>query len=169
MHWRLLTVFLWMGFTAVAAPSDSITVYLFLREDCVICQQYTPQLERLAAECGGKGVHFFGVFPNASSSPELIAEFAEKYGLTFPLETDPDQTLTHRFGVTITPEVVVYDHRLGQVLYTGRIDDRYVKVGKRRRHVQTSELEDALKAIRSGQPVAIREAPATGCLITLLE
>lgn len=169
MHWRLLTAFLWMGFTAAAAPSDSITVYIFLREDCVICQQYTPQLEQLYAEYENKGVHFLGVFPNASSSPEFVTEFAEKYGLTFPLETDPDQILTRRFGATITPEVVVYDHRLGQVLYTGRIDDRYVKVGKRRRHVQTSELEDALKAIRSGQPVAVRESPATGCLITLLE
>ena len=70
-------------------------------------------------------------------------------------------------GATITPEVVIYDHRIGQILYSGRIDDRYVKVGKRRRHVQTSELEDALKAIRSGQPVAVRETQATGCLITL--
>ncbi len=163
----MLTAFLWMGFAAAAAPSDSITVYIFLREDCVICQQYTPQLEPLYAEYSSKGVHFLGVFPNASSSPELVAEFAEKYGLTFPLETDPDQTLTRRFGATITPEVVIYDHRIGQILYSGRIDDRYVKVGKRRRHVQTSELEDALKAIRSGQPVAVRETQATGCLITL--
>ncbi len=106
-------------------------------------------------------------FPNESSTPELVAEFAEKYNLTFPLEIDTDQALTRRLGATITPEVVVYDHRIGQILYSGRIDDRYVKVGKRRRHVQTSELEDALKAIRAGQPVAVREAPATGCLITL--
>ena len=169
MRWRLLTVFLGLSFAAAAAPSDSISVYIFLREDCVICQQYTPQLERLATEYGGKGVHFLGVFPNASSSPDLVAEFAQKYGLTFPLEIDSEQTITRRMGATITPEVVIYDHRIGQVLYSGRIDDRYLKVGQRRRHVQTSELEDALKAIRSGRPVAVREVPATGCLITLLE
>ncbi|NUO02152.1 MAG: redoxin family protein [Saprospiraceae bacterium] len=169
MHWRLLTVFLWVSFTAAAAPSDSISVYIFLREDCVICQQYTPQLERLAAEYSGKGLHFVGVFPNASSSPDLVAEFAEKYGLTFPLAMDSEQTITRRMGATITPEVVVFDHRIGQILYSGRIDDRYVKVGKRRRHVQTSELEDALKAILSGQAVPVRETSATGCLITFLE
>jgi peroxiredoxin len=167
MHWRLLTTFLWMSFTAAAAPSDSISVYIFLREDCVICQQYTSQLEQLHQVYGNKGIHFFGVFPNESSTSELVAEYAEKYGLTFPLEIDTDQALTRRLGATITPEVVVYDHRIGRILYSGRIDDRYVKVGKRRRHVQTSELEDALKAIRAGQPVAVREAPATGCLITL--
>ncbi len=169
MRWQILIAFLSLGFSAVASPSDSISVYLFLREDCVICQQYTSQLERLYSEYEGKGIHFFGVFPNESSSPGLLAEFAEKYGITFPLQPDPDQTITRRMGATITPEVVVYDHRARQVLYSGRIDDRFVRVGKRRSRAQTAELEDVLKAIHSRQPIAVRKTEAIGCLITLLE
>lgn len=167
MRWYLIFALFLTTTFATAAPSDSISVYIFLREDCVICQQYTQQLERLYGEFGNKSIHFLGVFPNASSKAEALEDFAAKYQITFPLAIDHEQTLTRNMGATITPQVVIYDHRLKQILYTGRIDDRYARVGKRRRNAQTSELEAALTAIQARQAIAVRETEAIGCLITL--
>jgi len=40
-------------------------------------------------------------------------------------------------------------------------------VGKRRRVVNTSELEDVLLAIKKGESVVFSETEAVGCFITL--
>jgi hypothetical protein len=67
--------------------------------------------------------------------------------------------------VTVTPEVVVFDETAGRVLYQGRIDNLFERVGKRRRVVTLHELKDALDAIRNNIPVPVARTTAVGCLL----
>lgn len=69
------------------------------------------------------------------------------------------------FGVSVTPEVVVYDETTGQVRYQGRIDNLFERVGKRRRVVSSHDLRDALLALREGREVARSRTTAVGCLL----
>ncbi len=147
---------------------DSITVYLFLHDECVISQNYTALLNRLHQEYG-KEVTFVGLFPNFASKPNKIEAFRQKYHIAFPLKTDYYKTITKAMGATVTPEVVIYNHTFDQKLYQGRIDDTYFRVGKRRTITTTSELEDALRAIHRGEPISISETKAVGCFINLRE
>ena len=152
-----------------AAPKDSITVYVFLLDACVICQNYTLPLKELHAKYANDQVNFVGLFPNFTSKPPQIEAFKKKYQIPFELKTDYFKTKSKQFGITVTPEVVVYNHTKEEVLYKGRIDNTYFRVGKRRTITTTSELEDALEAIKNGQPIKVKETEAVGCFINYNE
>lgn len=145
--------------------TDSITVYIFMREDCKICQNYSLKWQELHQDYSNDSIRFVGVFPNFSSKPKKIEAFKEKYQIPFDFVHDYFKTLTLRFGATVTPEVVVFNHNEGKVLYKGRTDNSYFRVGKRRTITTTSELKDALEAITNGQTVEVPETTAIGCFI----
>ncbi len=147
-------------------PQKEIEVYLFLGEECLISQYYTLAIKELWQEYADEDLHFIGFFPNPSSSPEKMAGFKDKYQLPFPVAIDFQQEKMQAFGISVTPEVVVYDKRKQQVLYKGRIDNTYFRVGKRRTVTTTSELADVLAAIRSNEMPATPSVPAVGCFIT---
>jgi len=145
---------------------DSLTVYVFLADQCMISQFYTPELTRLYEKYQPQKVGFIGYFPNANSTRERIDSFAVNYRLDFPLLEDYDKKWTHRFGITVTPEVAVWDHRANQLIYRGRIDDSYVRVGKRKLHPQSHDLIDVIEAwIMHQETGAMTQTQAIGCLI----
>ena len=147
------------------SSSDSITVYVFLHESCVISQYYTLPLRKLHNEFASDKIQFIGLFPNFSSKPENIKAFKEKYNIPFALKTDYFKTKTEKFGATVTPEVVVFNETKNKILYKGRIDDAYARIGKKRRFTNTSELKDALNSIVNDEPILIAETNAVGCFI----
>ncbi len=148
------------------ASTDQITVYVFLHEACLISQYYTLPLRQLHEEYASENLSFVGLFPNASSQVEKIQEFKATYKIPFALQLDEGQAKTEAFGATITPEVVVYNETQGQILYQGRIDDAYARVGQRKRITHTAELKDVLAAISNGQVIQTQNAPAVGCFIS---
>ena len=145
--------------------SDTISVYIFLHEDCVISQYYTLPLKELHNQYGNDSIQFVGLFPNFSSKKENIQAFKEKYGLPFPLKTDYFKTKTILFDAEVTPEVVVYNENKKAILYQGRIDNTYFRVGKKRTITTTSELADALEAIVTHQPISVKKTQPIGCFI----
>jgi len=144
---------------------DSITVYVFLHESCVISQYYTLPLRELHEEYADENVKFIGLFPNFSSKPNQIEIFKEKYQVPFELKTDYYHNKKEKFEATVTPEVVVYNESKGQLIYRGRIDDTYARVGKRKRFTTTTELKNVLESIRHNQPVMVSNTQAIGCFI----
>ena len=81
-----------------------------------------------------------------------------------PAAIDHDGALAARVRATITPEAVVVD-RNGEVRYRGRIDNFYAALGRPRQVVTVHDLQDAVKAMADGQPVATPETEAIGCYI----
>ena len=148
-----------------AQQKDSITVYLFLAEDCKICQYYTPILSQLHEKYQDQQIGFIGLFPNRYSTEEGIKNFKETYKVPFVLKREYYQTRTKSFNATITPEVVVYNETQKEIIYKGRIDDSYVSFGRRCRVVKNHELDTVLKLISQGSEVALDNQPAVGCYI----
>jgi peroxiredoxin len=149
---------------------DSLTVYVFLHDECKISQFYTPELSRLYETYRAEKVGFVGCFPNPGTTADRIETFARDYHLTFPLQEDYSKTLTRKFGITITPEVAVWDHRTGQQIYRGRIDDSYVRVGKRKTHPQHYDLEGIIETwLSHPDPQLLVQTQAIGCLINFTE
>ena len=111
----------------------------FLHESCVISQYYTLPLRELHKVYADENVQFIGLCPNLSSKPNQIETFKEKYQIPFELKTDYYHKKKEAFEVTVTPEVVVYNESKGQLIYRGRIDDAYARVGKRKRMTTTLE------------------------------
>lgn len=156
------------AFTALGKPAEKLTVYVFLSENCPISQFYTLTLKELHREFSGEDLEFTGVFPNATSTPETVAEFKTRYELPFKLQPDPEQKLTKLLKATITPEVIVKNEATGAIVYQGRIDDSYYRVGKRRAVAKEPDLKNALQELKNHQTVSKPATAAVGCYITFL-
>lgn len=152
------------GFTQKSTPKDT-TVYIFLSETCPICQNYTLTLKELYQKYNSK-IEFIGVFPNYYADSDSMLAFKEKYSIPFELIIDKDSKLTKHFKASITPEVFVETEN-GKLLYSGRIDDSFYAIGKRRNVITSTELSDALIQIVSGHPVAVPKTQAVGCIISI--
>jgi protein-disulfide isomerase len=138
------------------------TVYVFTTTDCPISNRYAPEIERLATKFKGKA-HFVLVYPVATDSPQMIREHLKKFAYSIETLRDADQRLVKQTGVTVTPEVAVM--KGDRVMYRGRIDDRFVDLGKERAVVTTHDLESALEALLAGKPVPQPETRAVGCIL----
>jgi len=169
-----LAAFLVCGFGfrlahSISAPTPSrnpVVVYIFLAEDCKICQSYTLTLKDLHREYSQHGFEFAGVFPNAASTPEALSAFQEKYSLPFQVKLDVNNQLSRALGAQITPEAIVVESASNKILYQGRIDNTFFALGQRRSITTTQELREALAAIKSGQKIKVTKTEAVGCLIT---
>ena len=148
---------------------DSYTVYFFLGEECIISQQYTLLIKRLYREYANEQIQFVGLFPNPSSNEKKMQVFKETYELPFELRYDALQQEMDRFSIKVTPEVVVFHQEKNEVVYQGRIDNMFFRVGKRRTITTTSELEDVLQAIQNKNPILPKKTQAVGCFITPLD
>jgi hypothetical protein len=79
---------------------------------------------------------------------------------------DVDLKLVKATGVTVTPEVALMKGT--ELLYRGRIDDRYVDFGKDRPQPTRRDLDVALDQAIAGKPIAVRETRAIGCYLAEL-
>lgn len=149
----------------LAARSTVATVLVFIRTDCPISNRYAPEIQRIEAEFARRGVVFWLVDPDPTESAESIRKYLKQYGYEDPLHVlrDPEHALVDETGVEVTPEVAVFSG--GQMLYRGRIDNWYVRLGKYRPAPTTHDLEEALAAILAGRLVAEKTTPAFGCFI----
>jgi peroxiredoxin len=137
-------------------------VLVFLGRDCPISNAYAPELARLHEEYGARGVTWWGVYPDADVNEAEARQHAEEYGLNFPMFLDTDRLKARRFGATKMPEAVMLTPA-GEVVYRGRIDDRYYELGRSRPKPTRQDLRDVLEAFLSGREVPLSHAPAIGC------
>lgn len=137
-------------------------------EDCPITQYYIPKLKTLFDTYHPYQIEFIGLFPNKYSKPEKIDSFKHNYQIPFPLKTDYFQKKVQKFNATVTPEVVIYNKTYNEVLYQGRIDNAYSRVGRPRYNINQDEVKEALEAIVKGEPIKKNKTEAVGCFITLL-
>jgi hypothetical protein len=140
------------------------SVLIFTTIECPISNRYAPEILRLQEEFERQGIGFTLVFPNVADTQAAIDAHIGRFGYRMPTVRDPDQTIVKRAGATIAPEAAVID-RSGQVVYRGRIDDRYVAFGVDRAQPTTRDLRDALSAVVAGRPVAVPETQAIGCVL----
>jgi hypothetical protein len=144
-------------------------VFLFVRTDCPITNRYAPELQRISAEFNGAQTDFWLVYPDATESPQSIQKHLEQYKLPGTALFDPNHHLVARAHATVAPEAAVFD-RTGRLAYRGRIDDRYVNIGKSRPSgPQTHDLEKAIALTLNGKPVLPSETRAVGCSLADIE
>lgn len=148
-----------------ASSSNTYQVCLFLLEDCKITQAYTDKLQNLHRTFASDSIHFTGFFPNPVSEDSTMQAFVEKYQLPFPCTRSGAYDQAKRFGVTVTPEVVVYNETRDSVYYQGRIDNLFERVGQRRQVVTSHELENALYSIQQNKPVLVSRTTPVGCIL----
>jgi len=106
------------------------------------------------------------VYPNPSEDAKAIGEHMAAYSYAGIADAvrDPKLALVKFTGATVTPEAVVVAG--GKVVYRGRIDDRYVDLGRERPAPTRRDLFEALTAIVAGKPAPQSVTQAVGCFIS---
>jgi peroxiredoxin len=140
---------------------------LFIGLDCPVSNGYAPEMQRLVENYATRGVACYAVHADPDVTAEMAATHAKEYGLKFSVLLDPLQALARQAGARYMPEAVVLSKE-GQIVYRGRIDDRYTLEGKRRDQPQTHELEDALEAVLAGKEPPVAETKVYGCRLPKL-
>jgi hypothetical protein len=143
--------------------TNKATVLIFVSCDCPISNRYAPEIRRLHAKFAPKGIKFWLVYPNGDETSNAIRQHTNDYQIPCPVLRDPQHAVVKQSKATITPEAVVYIAS-GKAVYRGRIDNRYVVLGKERPHATQHDLDATLQAILDGKPVPASH-PAVGCYI----
>ena len=140
-------------------------VLFFLTTDCPLCNNYVPELNRIAQTFTPRGVAFYGVQGDATIPDADVRQHARDYAYVFPYLLDPKESLAAYTGATTDPEAAVLSPA-GDLLYLGRIDNRLEDFGKQRTEITVFDLRDTLDAILAGKPVPHARTTALGCAIT---
>jgi hypothetical protein len=146
------------------ADAARARVFLFVRTDCPITNRYAPELQRIASEFARKGVRFWLIYPDPSETASGIETQIAQYKLPGKALRDPHHKLVARSHAIVSPQAAVFNSA-AQLIYTGRIDDRYVDFGKTRPEARTHDLETAIVAVLSGKPVTLSRTRAVGCYL----
>lgn len=147
-----------------ATPDCKAVVVVFLATSCPISNGSLPTLQKLAARYKTRGIEFYGVVSAPNLSREKAAKHRDEYRISFPVLFDASANLRSRLKPTHTPQAMVLSP-VGQVLYSGRIDDLYPSIGRKRDVPSEHELEDALADIVAGRTVAVPVTTPVGCVL----
>jgi hypothetical protein len=152
--WSLLT----------PAPGHADLV-IFIATDCPISNRYAPEIVRIAHEYAARGVRAFLVFADAATKVADVKTHAREFGESgITAIVDTNHLLVNATGATVTPEAAVYAST--GLVYSGRIDDLYVDIGKMRPAATRHDVRLALDAALSGKPMTIPSTTAIGCYIS---
>lgn len=145
-----------------------ISVFIFVRTDCPICNRYAPEIQRLDAKYRARNVKFWLVFPDPSISATAARQYLKTYGYHCGVLLDPGHFLVKRTGVQITPEAAVIT-AAGNEIYHGRIDNWYVNYSTWRRTPSVHDLDSAIQAALTGEGFTKKVTSAVGCFISDLQ
>lgn len=150
-----------IGLATTQAVGQLKVVY-FLSPTCPICKFYTIEMKSIERDYADYDVDFSACAVGPLLTDSAVLAFQSDYSL--PFQVQRDDSLHRVLNATVTPEVFVL--RDNVVLYHGRIDDSYVRVGKRRAHVKNKELRNVLDGVlKTGEPILNTHVPAIGCII----
>jgi hypothetical protein len=149
----------------LAAAGQKATVLFFVLAECPIANSYAPEINRIVAAYGARGVRCYLVYVEDDLSAEAARQHARDHGFKFPALLDRGHQLVKFTQVTVSPEVAVLAPD-NTVLYRGRIDDRAAAFGKSRVTPSKRDLREAMDAILEGKPVATPVTKAVGCYLT---
>jgi peroxiredoxin len=93
--------------------------------------------------------------------PERMVEQAAAWGWAFPYLVDADQTAALAYGAACTPDFFLFDET-GSLVYRGRFDG---STPGNNVPLTGDELDTAVAALVSGDPISSDQRPSVGCSI----
>ncbi|MEZ0227711.1 MAG: redoxin domain-containing protein [Planctomycetota bacterium] len=148
------------GRVHVIGDEERVAVLVFLGTECPVANKYLPDLNALAKK--NTGVEFYGVISEQGTTRARIVEHAKEFAIDFPVLVDSSGELAARLKPTHTPEAFVVKD--GTILYRGRIDDRWEKLGKPRANFAKKDLESAIECALADKPIETPRTEPIGCV-----
>lgn len=142
----------------------TLHVAVFAMPECPIARQAVPELKRLHAAY--PKVSFQWIVPGVNANDTSWQKFVRDYAMPFSVVADPMNVSRRRFAIHTSPTAVVLN-RNNDVLYWGKIDDRFSDIGVQR-PPKNRYLKRALDAALAGQRPKPDRTEPIGCLLPKL-
>jgi len=138
------------------------TVVVYLSTTCPISRSYLPMLERLHRAAARRGVTVLAI------QVDRVADLSAEFDISFPVISEPghpaNMALRNDLKPTHVPESFVIDSS-GRLCYRGRIDDRFLDVGRRRAEVTNRDLARAIDTVLGGRSRQLVQTTPIGCFL----
>ncbi len=149
-------------------PEANGFIVIFTCNTCPFSVANEDRIIALDGKYKSLGYPVIAINPNnpevqPGDSFEKMKERAKAKGFTFPYLYDNDHDTYAMYGATKTPHVYLLEKTAkGNIVrYIGAIDDN----SRNASAVQTKFLENAINALRKGNPIEIPTTKAIGCSI----
>lgn len=76
---------------------------------CHPCRDEIPELQRMYDRYRDRGLEMVGVSVDAAGQNQAIEEFSRRFGMTYPVWRDPDETVSATFLVIGVPATFLID------------------------------------------------------------
>jgi AhpC/TSA family len=154
--------------TSLSTPGTEAIVLFFIASDCPISNRYLPEMQRIVSKFAAQHVVFWFVYPNVGETSEAVRRHEAAYGAESHILLDPHHKLVAITHAKVTPEsaVLVPEHAGAETLrtvYRGRIDDRYLEIGRERPAATQHDLERAIVDVLQHRFVQPPDGSAVGC------
>ena len=156
--------------TALADRGAKAVVLFFVASDCPISNRTFPEMKRVREECEGQGVRFWFVYPNTTEQAGVVKKHQAEFDGGGAALLDTDGALVKLTGAIVTPEAAVLTPEGSgwRAVYTGRIDDRYVRIGLERPRATEHFAERVVHEVLAGERVEAATGTPVGCGIVSL-
>ena len=142
------------------------TLVIFMCNHCPFVTHVIEKLAELYEDYKGNGIEFIAINSNdvinyPADSPELMVDFAEEKGFTFPYLYDESQAVAKAYDAACTPDFYFFDDKL-DLIYRGQMDDSRPGNNK---EITGEDLVIAFENLLAGQPQEELQKPSLGCNI----
>ena len=150
-----------MGLADIIGDLGGIIV--FTCNHCPYVVASESRIESMAERCKLAGLGFVGINSNdpivyANDDWDHMVDRANS--MSYPYLHDPEQTIAHAYGAQRTPEFYLIDSSF-TIIYRGRMDDS----PRDPNAASTSELDDAVTALITGNAVKVPRTESIGCSV----
>ena len=145
--------------------AGKIVVLEWMNYDCPISMRHYQRgtFNKLAEKYKDKGVVWLAVNSTNFATAEKDKAHAEKFGVPYPILSDPRGTVGHLFNAKSTPDIRILKD--GKVVYSGAIDDDPGGI----QESPTNYVDQALAELLAGKPVSLPETKSYGCSVKYAE
>ncbi|MEN1705221.1 MAG: redoxin domain-containing protein [Planctomycetota bacterium] len=147
-----------IGGESASRPS----VFVLLDTGCPIANRYAPDLNALYERSIRAGIEFYGVISDPLVTAAEARKFRDERELRYPILYDATGDLALALDPAAVPQAFVLDGN-GEIVYRGRIDNRFESVGRLRQVITSHDLRDAIDTVAVGGRVANPTTTPVGC------
>ena len=147
---------------ALPEKNAKASVLIFIGVDCPISNRLAPEMGRITAQYGAKGITFYFVYPDKSTKAEEALKHCKDYSLEGVCVIDKEHALVKAAKARVTPQVAIF-LPMGELAYTGRINNLFSDHNRPKDVPTKNELRTALADIVAGRKVSVVSVPAIGC------
>jgi hypothetical protein len=143
-------------------------VLFFVASDCPISNRTFPEMQRVRERYEKSGIAFWFVYPNSGEKGTAVQQHQQAFDPNGQAILDTSGELARMAHARITPEAAVLvrsrSHAWNPV-YTGRIDDRYVRLGLERPFATQHFAERVIAEVLQNKPIEAATGNPVGCTI----